>query len=127
MLGEDLTEEVLRAVNTRSIPVGWSDTAIIMTPKVNSSKKVTQFRPICLCNVVYKVISKMISAWLKIILSDIVSPTYSAFVPGRMTTNNILVAYEGFYAIKNKRASKESFPAIKLDTHKAYDWVKWSF
>ena len=73
-----------------------------MIPKVNYPKKVTQFRPISLCNVVYKVISKMIAARLKLILSDIISPTQSAFVPERQITNNFLVAYECFHKIKRK-------------------------
>lgn len=124
MLGDDLTKEVLQAVNTCSIPDGWNDTAIVMIPKVNSPEKVTQFRPISLCNVVYKVISKMIAARLKIILSEIISTTRSAFVPGRMITDNILVAYECFHTIKKKKNGKEGLCAIKPDMHKAYDRVE---
>lgn len=55
MLGDDLVEEVLHVVNTCTIPQGWNDTTIAMIPKVNSPDKVTQFGPISLCNVVYKV------------------------------------------------------------------------
>ena len=43
MLGDNLTEEVLQAVNTCSIPTGWNDTAIVMIPKINSPEKVIQF------------------------------------------------------------------------------------
>ena len=75
MLGDDLTDEDLRAVNTCTILDGWNDTAIVIIPKINSPEKVTQFRPISLCNVVYKVISEMIAARLKVILSDIISST----------------------------------------------------
>lgn len=42
MLGDDLIEEVLKAVNTCTIPSGWNDTAIVMIPKVNSPEKVDQ-------------------------------------------------------------------------------------
>lgn len=56
MLGDDLVMEVLQAVNSRVIPQGWNNTTIIMISKVQSSERVTQFRPISLCNVVYKVI-----------------------------------------------------------------------
>ena len=69
----------------------------------------------------------MIAARLKIILSDITSTTQSAFVPGRMITYNILVAYECFHTIKKKRNGKEGLCAIKLGMHKAYDRVEWSF
>ena len=99
MLGDDLIEEVLKAVNTCTIPSGWNDTAIVMIPKVNSSEKVTQFRPISPCNVVYKIIAKMIASRLKVFLPDIISPTQSAFVPGRLITDNVLVAYECFHTI----------------------------
>ena len=127
MLGDDLTEEVLQAVNTGTIPNGWNDTTIVMIPKIGSPEKVTQFRPISLCNVVYKIIAKMIASRLKVFLPDIISPTQSAFVPGRLITDNILVAYECFHTIKKKRAGKEGLSAIKLDMHKAYDRVEWSF
>ena len=126
MLGEELIEEVLQAVSSCSIPACWNDTAIFMIPKVNAPEKITQLRPISLCNVVYKFISKMIVTHLKAILVDIISPIQSAFIPGRMTTHNILVAYECFHTIK-KRAGKEGLCAIKLDMHKAYDRVEWSF
>ena len=102
LLGDDLTEEVLQVVNTFTVADGWNDTTIVMITKINSPENLTQFRPISLCNVVYKVISKMIAACLKIILSDIISNTPSVFVLGRMITDNVLVAYECFHTIKEK-------------------------
>ena len=127
MLEEDLIEEVLKAVNTCTIPTGWNDTTIMMIPKINTPEKVTQFRAISLCNVVYKIIAKMVATRLKVFLPEIISPTQSAFVPGRLITDNILVAYECFHTIKNKREGREGLCAIKLDMHKAYDRVEWPF
>ena len=100
---------------------------IMMIPKVNTPEKVTQFRPTSLCNVVYKIIAKMVASRLKVFLPDIISTTQSAFVPGRLITNSILVAYECFHTIKNKREGREGSCAIKLDMHKAYDRVEWPF
>ena len=127
MLGEDLIEEVLTAINTCTIPQGWNDTAIVLIPKINTPEKVTQFRPINLCNVLYKIIAKMVASRLKVFLPEIISPTQSAFVPSRLITDNILVAYKCFHTIKNKREGREGLCAIKLDMHKAYDRVEWTF
>lgn len=92
MVGDDLVEEVLNAVNSCVMPQGWNETTIVMIPKVNSPEKVTRFRPISLCNVVYKVISKLIASRLKLLLPDIIRPTQSAFVPGRLITDNVLIS-----------------------------------
>ena len=104
MLGEDLVEEVLQAINTCIMPHGWNGTTIVMIPKVQSPERVSQFRPISLCNVVYKVISKLLANRLEPFLEDIINPTQSAFVPGRLIMNNVLIAYESLHAIKNKRS-----------------------
>jgi hypothetical protein len=124
IIGEDLTDEVLLAVNTRVIPDGWNNTTIVLIPKIESPEQITQFRPISLCNVVYKVIAKLIAHRLKFLLPDIISITQSAFVPGRLITDNMLVAYESYHAIKNKKVGKFGICAVKLDMHKAYDRVE---
>jgi hypothetical protein len=125
-LGDSLVAEVLEAVNNCKIPDGWNDTTIVLIPKVTNPTLVSQFRPISLCNVVYKVISKMIANRLRVILPEIISDHQSAFVPGRLITDNILIAYESIHRIK-KKCGKRGLCAIKLDMHKAYDRVEWNF
>jgi hypothetical protein len=127
LCGDQITNEILQALNSGVIPEGWNDTTIVMIPKVDNPELVTQYRPISLCNVIYKIISKMLAFRLKKELPEVISPMQSAFVPGRLITDNVLVAYECIHSIKGKRTGNNGACAVKLDMHKAYDRVEWIF
>lgn len=56
ILGEEITEAILNAINSKHIPAEWNDTSIVLIPKVDSPELITQYHPISLCNVLYKII-----------------------------------------------------------------------
>jgi hypothetical protein len=64
---------------------------------------------------------------LRPILQDIISESQSAFIPGRMITDNALIAFECFHAIKGNTDARRDFCAYNLDLSKAYDRVDWDF
>jgi hypothetical protein len=105
LVGEKVKAEVLAVLNGAAMPQGWNDTVIVLIPKIRVPEKLKDLRPISLCNVVYKFISKVLANRLKVVLPDIISPSHSAFVPSGLITDNILLAYE--LTPKPKKEKKE--------------------
>lgn len=94
--------------------------------KINHPELVTHFRPIGLCNAVYKLATKMIANRLKRIMPVIITPTQCSFIPRRNGSNNIIVAQEIIHKMQHATSNK-GYMAIKLDLEKAYDRLAWLF
>lgn len=125
--GEEVTLAVLRVLDGHDDPACINKTFIVLIPKVASPTELGQFRPISLCNVIYKISSKVLANRLKIVFSAIISEERSAFVPGRLITDNIIAAYECLHFMKRNKALKHRTCALKLDMKKAYDRVEWCY
>ena len=123
VIGNDITNTVLNVLNSNASVVPLNQTSIVLIPKTNSPAKMNEFWPISLCNVSYKIISKVLVNRLKPILSTIISENQSAFVRGHPITDNVLIAFEIMHYLK-KKEGKESYMAVKLDMSKAYDQVE---
>ena len=100
---------------------------LTLIPKVKNARRVTDFQPISLSNVLYKLIAKVLANRLKPLLPQIISKTQSAFMSERVITDNILIAHEMLHSLKAKWTGKLGYMALKLDMSKVYDWVEWSF
>lgn len=101
-------------------------TDICLIPKVDKPEFIEQFRPISLCNTIYKIVTKVIVNRLKEVIPGIVSPYQTGFVPRRKIQENIIIAQEMAHNMA-KRRGKLGFFAIKVDLSKAYDKLSWSF
>lgn len=126
-VGDDISSAVLEVLNGGVMNDEWNQTQITLVPKFKKPKKMTEFRPISLCNVRYKLISKVMVNRLKKVFPDVISQEQSAFLPERLITDNIISAFEMMHAIKSNKKGKMGTMAIKLDMSKAYERVEWSF
>ena len=126
IVGGVVTKIVLDFLNLGIASPKFNETHIVLVPKTNSPKRVTEFRPISLCNVIYKMASKTLANKLKKILPSIISDIQSAFMNGKLIIDNVLVAFEMMHHINLKKTGAKGEMAIKLDMSKAYDKVEWA-
>ncbi|XP_016700140.1 uncharacterized protein [Gossypium hirsutum] len=127
LIGKDVTHFYLKALN-RELPLEEVNfTKIVLIPKTSAANSMSSCHPISLCSVLYKVISKVLANRLRIVLEDCIDEAQGAFVPRRLISDNVLVAYELMHTLKKKRLGKKGSFALKLDMSKAYDRVEWGF
>ncbi|CAA7048221.1 unnamed protein product [Microthlaspi erraticum] len=126
-IGEDITLEIQKFFTSGNLPQGINATHICLIPKKTAPKSVADYRPIALCNVYYKIISKILTARLHPILDGLISENQSAFVPGRAISDNVMITHEILHFLKISQAKKRTSMAIKTDMTKAYDRVEWDF
>ena len=73
VVGHNVTNSILQILNTGCMPNGWNETYICLIPKVSSPQKISEFRPISLYNVLYKIVAKVLANKLKLILLEVIS------------------------------------------------------
>ncbi|CAA7043519.1 unnamed protein product [Microthlaspi erraticum] len=101
------------------------NTAITLIPKMPEASKLGDYRPISCCNLLYKIISKIIANRMKPILLDCISPNQAAFLKGRSLGENVLLASELIRNYQKLNCPKSSM--LKVDIRKSFDTVCWDF
>ncbi|XP_019151964.1 PREDICTED: uncharacterized protein LOC109148683 [Ipomoea nil] len=104
-----------------------NETFIVLILKKTCPESMKNLHPIALCNVVYKIAEKICASRLKNLLHKLISSAQSAFFPGRLISDNIMLAYEVNHYLKRKMQGPEGVVALKLDMSKANDRVEWQF
>lgn len=127
IVGKEVTSYVLNILNNGAPIEQINHTHVVLIPKKKVCQSTKDYRPISLCNVLYKLVSKVISNRLKLVLPKVISESQSAFVRGSLITDNVLVAYEMFHYLRKKKKGAKGFMVMKLYMSKAYDRVEWAF
>lgn len=127
MLKEEIMAVVHQFFETGNMPDEVNATTIVLIHKMTDPKRLTEFRPTSLCNVIYKVISKCLVNRLRPLLDGIITPEQCDFGPGRLITDHDFIAFECRHTVKQKMNEDSKFCAYKLDLSKAYYRVDWHF
>lgn len=103
IVGIDVTTAILSVLNSSHMLKKMNYTHIVLIPKKNDLKHMLDYRPISLGNIVSCILSRVITNRLKIILPIVISDNQSAFIPDRLITDNITIAYELLHRMRDKR------------------------
>lgn len=122
---QDFTKAIQSFFIKGFLPKGLNTTIIALIPETDSSRQMKDYRPISCCNLIYKVISKIIATRLKRILPDFINMNQSAFVEQCLLMKNILLAMEFVKDYHKPKISSRC--AMKIDISKVFDSVQWKF
>lgn len=125
-VGDDVCQFVQQAFSTGYLDPHVTETLMVLIPKGDNQVTFKDFRSISLCNVVYKLVTKVLVNRLRPMLPDIVSPLQSSFIPGRGTLDNAVILQEIVYNFRKSKKRKGDV-VYKLDLEMAYDRVDWEF
>nr|GLL21477.1 uncharacterized protein LOC109184888 [Ipomoea trifida] len=125
VIGEDLIEAVREFFVSGQILKQINYTVVALVPKSQNAQRVGDFRPISCCNVLYKVISKILAARLCCVLPKLINKAQAAFIEGRSMSDNIFLAQELIRGYARKRISPRCM--LMVDLRKAYDTIDWNF
>ncbi|KAK2360556.1 hypothetical protein QL285_085815 [Trifolium repens] len=125
--GDDIFDAVKDWLGRGYFPSTLNETNICFIPKCYSPSSMKDFRPISLCNVLYKVVSKLLANKLKRVLDKYISEEQSAFVEGRSIIDNAVIAIEVIHCLKRRTKGAKGELALKIDFSKAYDKVEWGY
>lgn len=110
----------LGVLKGEEFPNEAAEALLVLIPKEEKPSSLRSFRPISLCNVSMKIVSKMIVNRLKEVMQTIISPNQSSFAPGRQSLDNTIICQELLHSLKYTKASRGG-TVLKLDMEKAYD------
>ncbi|KAI9186926.1 hypothetical protein LWI28_022388 [Acer negundo] len=123
IVGKGVMEACLRCLNEGDSVEVINSSLIALIPKCHQTEEMTDYRPISLCNVAYKIVAKTLANRFKLVLGKVILETQIAFIPGRLISDNAIIGFECLHALKRHKR-KEGSIAIKLDISRLM--TKWS-
>lgn len=126
LLKPRVEQEVYRFFRTKEMPRELAKANMVLIPKCDAPTKVTDYRSISVCNVIYKVISKILANRLKPIIPSLVHANQVAFTPGRDISDQVILMREVLHTFSQSTFRQPAF-CLKSDLSKAFDRMSWNF
>ena len=101
-----------------------NSTYLCLIPKKIGADSPDQFRPISLCNSFYKIISKVLTSRLLLVLPSLIDVQQNGFILGRQILNSVISSHENIHSLSY--SNNQGF-IMKVDITKAYDRVECGF
>lgn len=120
----DIYEIVHNFWASAHLPKGCNTAYITLIPKVENPTSLKDYRPISMVGSIYKIIAKVMARRLQKVVNSLIGPLQSSYIEGRQILDGALVAGE---VIDSYKKSGNEAILFKLDFHKAYDSISWSF
>ncbi|CAM8945290.1 unnamed protein product [Rhodiola kirilowii] len=127
VIKDGVVKEIKEFWSSGRLDKDLNKTLIVLILKKKDAVRMEEWRPISLCTVALKIIIKIIAQRLQPILNQVISIYQSAFVKGRIITDNFVVAHEIANFLRNCRDQNYCYASVKVDMSKAYDRVEWVF
>lgn len=123
VIGTSVVDAVYIFFSTGHLLKEWNHTLLVLIPKISPPVEVNNLRPISLCNVLYKCITKCMVNRMKSLLPSLIAGNHTTFVPERQMNDNIFISHELTHFINKQCIGNRHLATLKLDMNKAYDRV----
>ena len=120
IVGSSMVSVVKKVFLERKVSDYLNKTHIALIPKIQGSETIANYRPISLCNTVYKIITKIIVARIRPHLDKLISPLQAAFVPRRKGVDNAIIVQEVIHSLSKKKR-KVGYMTLTIDL----DWYNY--
>ncbi|XP_074300110.1 uncharacterized protein LOC141631324 [Silene latifolia] len=127
LVKKDCTKAILSILNSGVVLKEMNRTFIVLVPKCDNPEEVKDYRPISLCNVFMRIVTKCITNRMQKVMGYLVGDYQNTFLAGRSISDNILLAHEAIHKVNTHKHGKFGNVTFKADMSKAFDRVRWDF
>ncbi|XP_020687616.2 uncharacterized protein LOC110103303 [Dendrobium catenatum] len=124
IVGKQVTVACLEFFATGCMDPDWKETMVVLIPKNSNPDRLSMYRPISLCQTIYKIVAKVLVNRMQSLLPNLISEEQAAFVPGRSISDHCFLGQEVLNKFKVSR-SNPGWMAVKVDMEQAYDKMSW--